>query len=593
MGKKANGSFRTLKGRTSFVGAFWRRMSTTKKIYLLVGTALLFLALVGGVNYVYLVMINSNSRSLQAEAFDPVQTAQKIALNQRTSETRMLELILASSTVDKQTANDQLQLLYEESDELFTRFEENGIDPEIEPAWKEFYLLASNFDAYRVEVSELVKEDQPNLGFIIYQNNVMPYRMKKDELAKQVIDYYTNKASDIQQDNIQTIQTALSVSLALLIAAAVLLFLAGRGIARNISSPIKQLREKMSQAESGDLSVVWQLQREDEMGALSHSFNSMIAGLRTLLNNVRDGARQLADVSVQLQTNAQHTAKAAEQIAAGNEQLSSGLEVQVASVATASESIEAMAADLEAITNHSNEVTGLSGKAKSSSQEGLRAVSNVVGQMGAIHDTVQGMERVADDLAARSKEIGAILGLIADVANQTNLLALNATIEAARAGEAGRGFAVVASEIRNLADQSAQSSKRIAAIVRTIQADVGNVLQMIKEGGVKVKDGIAKTEQVNEVFQTIDASVSDVTHKINEVASSIYRLSEGSEHIVKAIRQVNAVAQEGAGTSEETAAASSEQMHAMDRVLESASSLSELAARLQAEIGRFRLSSSE
>ena len=74
--------------------------------------------------------------------------------------------------------------------------------------------------------------------------------------------------------------------------------------------------------------------------------------------------------------------------------------------------------------------------------------------------------------------------LISDITEQTNVLALNAAIQAASAGEAGRGFTVVAEEVQRLAERSAEATKQIDAIVKTIQADTQDAVAAMEKSTV-------------------------------------------------------------------------------------------------------------
>ena len=192
-------------------------------------------------------------------------------------------------------------------------------------------------------------------------------------------------------------------------------------------------------------------------------------------------------------------------------------------------------------------------------------MQNAIAGMNGIRDQIQETAKRIKRLGESSQEIGEIVELISDITEQTNVLALNAAIQAASAGEAGRGFTVVAEEVQRLAERSAEATRQISALIRTIQIDTQDAVAAMERStqgvvaGTRLSDdaGNALTEigrvstQLAELIEDISRTTSDQASSAGTVAHSIQRIllvteqtSEGTQQTAGSILQLAGLARE-------------------------------------------------
>ena len=297
---------------------------------------------------------------------------------------------------------------------------------------------------------------------------------------------------------------------------------------------IRQLMDEMTNLADGDLTARATVS-ENITGAIADAMNYAIEELSVLVKRINDAARRVATASgVAART---------------SEELLAASEAQSHEIRRASGQVLSMAQAMNEVLGKAEQSASVARQSLEAADKGATAVADSISGMDGIRGQIQETSKRIKRLGESSQEIGEIVELISDITEQTNVLALNAAIQAASAGEAGRGFTVVAEEVQRLAESSAGATRRIAALVKTIQADTQQAVAAMENSTQGVIEGARLSDAAGQALADISTVSKQLAEMIEGISSDTLQQAEVATKVAQAMREILRITEQtGSGT---------------------------------------------
>lgn len=342
----------------------------------------------------------------------------------------------------------------------------------------------------------------------------------------------------------ETSKTLINITAVIVTVVSVIITAIAIVIAKNISGPIVQAVVIAQRVSSGDLTADIDVDQSDELGLLQQAMHDMIIKLKDMVEHIANSANQQAAASQELSSITELTDENVSRQHLATEQ-----------VATA---INEMSVSIDEVTQNTSEASNAADTSTKLVHISSIAVNETIEQIVKLSDDITKSKVLIDDVQAGTKDIANILVTIKGIADQTNLLALNAAIEAARAGEQGRGFAVVADEVRNLAQNTQNSTVEIEKMIKSLEQNVSAATNSMVAGTDQAQLIVDKTHEVTQSLAEVESSVSMISDMNIQISTATQQQSEVARDINQQATQISDISIETGESTKEIASASDE-----------------------------------
>ena len=390
---------------------------------------------------------------------------------------------------------------------------------------------------------------------------VIMYYMKDLNIAAV---YYRDLTNVIKSSSIER-----EISIILTIVIVIFLVVSGTYlyIIRQLFKPIDSATESAKGliGGKGDLRKRIYFKNNDEIGVLVYNFNLFLNGLDNIIGELKTESNNVFNeiklIDKAIESNAQmvndQSASITENIASVNniinsiKNVSNSSEQQKHAFSSASIAVEELLQTIYKISDNMEKQASAVEQTSSSIEEMISNITSVAKSITKAHsfskklliDAHDGGDMVDEVIEAvrgieeSSDQIKEIVNVIQGIAEQTNLLAMNAAIEAAHAGEQGRGFSVVADEIRLLAEHTADNTKTITNIIKTITKRIDETVELANNSGKSLENILDMSENTSRVVAEINTANSELEIGGRDILETIKHLNNITMGVKENVRE--------------------------------------------------------
>jgi len=351
--------------------------------------------------------------------------------------------------------------VYDAEGQIFARYRREGT-PEVD--WPAVRPPGHAFEGNRLEIFRDVRSEGERIGAI-------HLRVDASAVGQRMASY------------------ALIVIVALA-GAALVAVLSARRLQQSVSVPLASLARGAAALAAGDLSVVVEVDRRDEIGALADAFNRMAVGLRDLVARVRSDAREVSGVSAV--------------VSDSSGSLFEQVQRQEEAVGESRDSVERMSVAVGEVAANVESLSSTATETSSSVIEMDASISEIAGHIEVLAQTIEEATSAVSEMTVSISEVSRNASILDEATGATARLLKQMMTSVGRVEENAR-------RCQSSSERAREEASVGTSSVEGVVAGMGEIQSSFRDLETAASQLAARSQSIGEVVQVIEGVVSQTS----------------------------------------------------------------------------------